>query len=287
MTKAPDHLEALTRLLDRRTGIEALDALRAATLIPDGREAFHPDTIAFGFDTVAALRLTDRTRTEVVDYLVGRHPGPIVLPGQVVQEFWKNSLSEIQTVGASILTKYQTLADQIRKLNVDIAPFDQRFQELVDEFAATFGLTYESSTEQRIAAVLDALQKKALVSYVPRSHFQPLAEIRDQTKTPPGFKDPGHGDFYVWADFLYGLLLTKQEGHHFDRVVLVTDDTKIDWSRGGQAHPVLVAEVKALLDVPFHTWTLRRLDAFVETQLAPVVPGEASAPPAPEAQPTF
>jgi hypothetical protein len=41
--------------------------------------------------------------------------------------------------------------------------------------------------------------------------------------------------------------------------VLVTDDRKIDWSRSGMAHPILVDEVKALVGVPFEIWNLEKL----------------------------
>lgn len=270
MPAATAPFETLIGILDRRTALPSLEALKAATLAPGGRDAFKSALVAIGFDTNAALRLTDRKRELAVDYLVGRHPGPIIVPGQVIQEFWKNSLSEIKTVGASVLGKYQSIADQVRKLSIDVAPFDARFQELVDEFAQQFGLTYEPETERRIAAVLEALERRAIVPYVPRTMFQPLATIRDQTKTPPGFKDLGHGDFFVWADFLYGLLLAQDAGRTFESVVLVTDDQKIDWSRGPQAHPLLVAEVQALLNKPFQTWTLARLDEYVASQLSTV-----------------
>ena len=153
-------VDSLVKLLDRETSILSLEALRVATLAPDGRGPIALDPVAIGFDTVAALRLTDSKRTEVVDYLVSRHVGPIVLPGQVIQEFWKNSLAEIQTVGSAVLAKYQSVADQIRKAPIDTTAFSERFDELVQEFATTYGLTYDPNTEQRIAAVLDALERR-------------------------------------------------------------------------------------------------------------------------------
>ena len=45
----------------------------------------------------------------------------------------------------------------------------------------------------------------------------------------------------------------------FDNVILVSNDRKIDWSREGIAHPILSAELNALLSVPFETWDVSKL----------------------------
>lgn len=47
------------------------------------------------------------------------------------------------------------------------------------------------------------------------------------------------------------------------KLILVTNDGKIDWCREGEAHPVLCAEAKALLEVDFEIWTLDKFAASV------------------------
>lgn len=112
---------------------------------------------------------------------------------------------------------------------------------------------------RKTLALLETLAKKASTPYAPRLRFQGIAALRKSTKTPPGFRDEGDGDFYIWVDFLTGLQKAQSDKQAFSRVVLVTMDRKIDWSRAGVAHPILVAEVKALLNVPFEIWTIDRL----------------------------
>ena len=62
------------------------------------------------------------------------------------------------------------------------------------------------------------------------------------------------------------VMTCRKGGQEFNRVVLLSYDQKIDWSRAGLPHPILVAEVHALLNVPFEIWTLEKL----ATQIAAV-----------------
>jgi hypothetical protein len=87
--------------------------------------------------------------------------------------------------------------------------------------------------------------------------------LRKKTKTPPGFRDDDDGDFFIWVDFLTGLLNARAAGESYGRVALVSLERKVDWSRAGMAHPILVAEVRALLNVPFEIWTIDRLAAEI------------------------
>ncbi len=214
---------------------------------------------AFGLDTNIILRMAraESKTTDLRDYLATSHLGPLVLPGQVVQEFWNNTISVIDTVSRSVQRKYDELAKELPKTEVADDIHD-RFGELLREFERRYGYLYDPKTAKRFAELWSMLEIKAVVSYAPRSRFERLVQIRNSTKTPPGFKDAGDGDFFVWADFLLGLLEARTGGDEFDSVVLITEDTKPDWSSGGVAHPILVAEVDALLGVPFETWTLDR-----------------------------
>lgn len=258
-------LGSLEECLDRSSTIESMVALIDAAFGErhDVREPL--DTvIAFGLDTSALFRLAvDRANTDSIDYLSGLHTGPLILPGQVVQEYWNNRLVAIETYGASIRKKYEALAAEVAELDPLDPSFHERFQALIDEFSTTYAFAFNPSTATRIRAVLEGLKARASVPYVPRSRFLRIADARHRTRTPPGFRDDKHGDFYVWADFLLGLLIARDDGIAFGRVVLVTQDEKDDWSRGGVAHPLLVAEVRALTGASFETWNLARLREYV------------------------
>ena len=188
---------------------------------------------------------------------------------QTSQEFWNNILGGMPRASELVRSRYSALSDEVKKLSLDLTPFDERFLGLVDEFDQAYSVTLDPATGSRVTTVLDALQRTALVPYVVRSRFYLLAEARDKTRTQPGFKDPGHGDFYVWADYLLGLLTARANGVVFDHAVLVTEDVKIDWSLRGIAHPILVAEVEALAQVPFETWDVDRLAQYVLTVAGP------------------
>lgn len=58
-------------------------------------------------------------------------------------------------------------------------------------------------------------------------------------------------------------LQSREGGQEFDRVVLLSHDQKVDWSRAGLSHPILVAEIHALLGVPFEIWALDKLAAEI------------------------
>ena len=114
-----------------------------------------------------------------------------------------------------------------------------------------------------MSKVEQLLNKKAILSYVPRTRFFEMANNRKRTKTPPGFKDSNDGDFFVWIEFLYGLLKAKDSGGKFNHAILLTDDTKKDWSYKNEAHPILAAEVQSLVGVPFDVWTTDQLCAEI------------------------
>ena len=70
--------------------------------------------------------------------------------------------------------------------------------------------------------------------------------------------------FFIWAHFLKGLQAAQADGVKFVRAILVTRDQKVDWSRAGMAHPILAAEMKALLGVSFEIRSDERLSSEIE-----------------------
>ena len=207
---------------------------------------------AIGIDTNVILRLAgSKESMNVIDYLDQKFQGPLILSSQAIQEFWNNHLSAIQTVGKKLEKMFNDLRKEADQLGPEFESFSPRIDTLLEEFEQQYGYIYEESTKHNVTEFLITLKKIAYLSSVNRMEFIPIAEARKKTKTPPGFCDNGHGDFFIWLELLNGALAALEEGSEFDRLIFVTDDVKKDWSRNGVAHPVLVAEVSKLLDKPF------------------------------------
>jgi hypothetical protein len=257
-------LDAVWRVLNRDEQIASLEELRnglnaerRATL-----EAGPP--FALGFDTNATYRLgLGSGGADALDYLRAKHQGPVVVPGQTIQEIWNNLLSAVEPKAKRLRKKFEELEQEVHAIGQDLGASGLRAREAIDSLLQSHGEWIDPKSQSVFDETLDVLAAVGTCSYVPRARFKPLAEIRKSTKTPPGFQDGvGYGDFFVWADFLYGVALAKPDP--FDAVVLVTNDVKSDWSRNGVTHPVLVAEACAVGGVPFRLWTLAEFHAFAK-----------------------
>lgn len=250
-------LRDLVATLDRQRNINALGALVESLDQPSSQ--FDIANTALGIDANIFLKLSNHPKSaDIVDYL-STHDSPLILPGQAIQEFWNNQLQAVETVAKSLEKKFNALKVDLDKFDEMFEDFSMKFRDLLDQFSSEHGYIYDPSTVQKTAKLLEILQEKAGVTYAPRGPFHAIGEQRKATKTPPGFKDQGHGDFFIWVDYLFGLQEAKSSGQNFDRAVLVTNDGKIDWVREGRAHPILVAEMRALLNVPFEIWSLDTL----------------------------
>ncbi|UBU12548.1 PIN-like domain-containing protein [Nonomuraea gerenzanensis] len=258
-----NELKLLEQVLDRQAVVDPLSALAGAINVP----VDPPNDltkIAFGIDSSVFLRLTEDPRgADILDYLT-THPAPLVLPGQAVQEFWNNRQATLK-FSKQIATKFSELSSYVSKVDSNYGEFEERFKSLMTSFDSQFGYTYQEQILTRVMKMLELLQEHAHCSSVPRSRFTNQARLRKLTRTPPGFEDTGDGDFFVWADFLFGLLVCKQkkEVQDFEHIVLLTNDTKKDWSTSGVPHPVLTAEVQSLFSVPFSVWELKTFSTRV------------------------
>jgi len=253
----------LIGVLDRCTDLPALDALIAA-IRPEDRPEVPLGKTAIALDSTVFLRLANHPKSaDIIDYLSGRHGAPLILPGQAVQEFWNNQLQAVDTVSSSLRKKFDSFKEEFSQIDPNFGEFSGRIVALLDEFSAEHGHVYDEGTVKKTGRLLGVLQEAAIVPFVSRLHYEAFAKQRKQTKTPPGFKDPGDGDFFIWADLLRGLQIAKRRRKKFSRVVLATEDRKLDWGRAGVPHPILVAEVDALFGVPFEIWRLERLAAEV------------------------
>ena len=258
-----DPLGEIVELFERRRQVEGLSALIDA-LDPDENTNDLGHT-AIAIDSSVFMRVATHSKSElIVDYLDGQHSAPVVLPGQAVQEFWNNQIEAVDTVATKLKKSFEALRTQIDKIPEELSEFTNRMNALLDEFSEKHGYIYEGATVTKTSSFLSILKDKAVVPYCPRPMIRDIAAHRKSTKTPPGFKDQGDGDFFIWADLLYGLRNLQLHGEDFAKVVLVTNDTKKDWSREGKAHPILAAEISALLGVTFETWTLEKLITSIE-----------------------
>lgn len=259
-------VDRLWGVLDRQVDTGALEQLHRSisgqtpTLAPGTR-------FALGFDTNAVFRLgLGPDGPDAVDYVAAAHEGPLVIPGQTIQEVWNNSLAAVRPQAQIVRTKFGELESALEKIGVHVGSIADDIRTALRDLSDIHGDWIAPESLGVFESTLKQLLTKGQVSYVPRDRFLSLAKARKETKTPPGFEDPiGYGDFYVWADFLLGVALAVET---YDAVVLVTNDTKIDWSRNGVAHPILVAEAETFTGVPFYLWDLRQFQVYARSAMA-------------------
>lgn len=250
--------ERLLAVLDRQVPFESLSSLI---------HALHPSpstqplqSTAIGLDANVFLRMSSHSKSaDIIDYLSSAHAAPLILPGQAVQEFWNNQLQAVDSVAAGLRKRFEQLKTDVSRVDPAFGEFAGEFEALLEKFSGEYGYAYDEATVRRTQALLEAIQAKARVPYASRAKFADIAAQRKRTKTPPGFKDDGDGDFYIWIDLLLGLCEARAAGEAFDRVVLVSQDRKADWMRESVAHPLLASEVNSLLSVPFEIWSLQKL----------------------------
>ncbi|GAN90671.1 hypothetical protein Gbfr_020_071 [Gluconobacter frateurii M-2] len=258
MTVENDCANEVCSLLDRAIEISALTSLSSALKFELSECSLAETVIAF--DANILLRMSKHKNCDdIVDYLRTAFPGNLILPGQVIQEFWNNQFLGVDSISSAVKKKFKEIKDVIGNIDSQFGEYATRFEVLIDEFDEDYGYIFDERTAQKTKLFVDLLIEKARVPFVKRSLISGLAEVREKTKTPPGFKDGGDGDFFVWADLLLGLAELNKEGVVYRRVILVTLDKKIDWSRGGIPHPILSAEIHAISGAEFETITLDTL----------------------------
>lgn len=251
-------VDQVCSLLDRRVDISALSSLSGALKFELPERDLAQTVIAF--DANVVLRLSKHSKCDdIVDYLRTAFLGRLVLPGQVIQEFWNNQFLAIDSISSSVQKKFKELQETIGEFDERFGSYSTRFQSLLDDFSEDYGYIFDEKTARKTKLFIDLLLERARVPFIPRTLIAASAEVRKKSKTPPGFKDGGDGDFFVWADLLLALAELKDEGFECQRVALVTLDKKIDWSRGGIPHPILSAEVHAICGAEFETVTVDTL----------------------------
>lgn len=245
----------MTAVFDRRVEVPALEALVSA--LKDDNGSANLDGAAIAIDANAVLRIPQhRKSSDIVDYLSVQHSGPIVLPGQVIQEYWNNQLAAVDTVSAGMQKKFNAFEREVERYNQTPSVAFGKIKEGLEAFKDDNSELFHPDTVHKTLTFLETLSEKAIVPFAPRMAFHLAAEHRKRVKTPPGFRDDGDGDFYVWVDLLFGLLSLPETVEVPSNLILVSNDGKIDWCREGEAHPILCAEAKSLLGIDFEIWTL-------------------------------
>ena len=257
--ESEEALCALEDLIGRKEPVDTIGSLLSATSYQPNKSPPSVQGCAICIDANVFIRLaTMDARAQVIDYLASLHKGPVIVSAQALQEVWNNYLNGVETRAQEIKTKFESLSKLVTDLDNEFATFSNRFNNLIDEFRNEFGHVYNPSTSERVRTFIEMLKKRAVFSEVPRKRFETFAAVRKRTKTPPGFRDDGDGDYFIWLDFLYGLRLS-QKRDTFDRAILVSDDRKIDWVKGGVAHPTLSAECATYVGVALEIWPIKRL----------------------------
>ncbi|MEV8158805.1 PIN domain-containing protein [Kocuria salsicia] len=262
-----ENLQTVWSVLNRSTITGLLEELYNGLRPEDRRPKLSSDKkLALGFDTNAIFRLGLTPQgPDAIDYLSNQHEGPVIVPSQAIQELWNNFLDGVQPKTKSIAKKLDDLESEMEGIGQELGQLGKSAKTAVQELVESHGDWTDPSSLSIFDGTLSALIDVATVSHVPREDFYNLALVRKATKTPPGFKDNSHnfGDYFIWADFLYGL--AKADLKDVDAVVFVTNDQKKDWSQNKVPHPVLVAEARSVSGKEFRLWTLEEFRAYVKS----------------------
>ena len=242
--------QRLSAVLSRERNIDSLDALTKALGTASLPDNLSSSVIALDSSVFLRLAANDKS-ADVIDYLNGQHASGLIIPGQSIQEFWNNRYNVVPSLAKNLRSSFDSFVSKISELDTDFREYQNKFEALINEFEGEHGHVFDEQTVSKTFRMLEALQAKAVVPYVNREQFQSLAQHRQNTKTPPGFRDKhgNDGDFFVWLDTLRGVQTIAKTESAPNWLVFVTNDKKDDWSRDGMAHPVLSAELQAICGV--------------------------------------
>lgn len=272
-TARPDDV-ALTRVWDvmnRSTAPAVVDA----SILHFGREELDTtrpvsiENAPIGLDTNAIIRIGQQRKADVIDFLAARHKGPLILPGQAIQEVWNNFDGFTSSFAGELQKRLKALEDLlVQSDNASFSTELRAVQSSVAEFVVSHPRARVEQSYAHLESAFRMLGSRSKTFFVPRSDFYNLGELRFRSRTPPGFQDGGQlGDFYLWADFLYGLTLCVQDVGSPSTVVFITNEQKKDWIVDGRPHPVLRAEVRELVGGELEIWSLDRLDSYSSAEV--------------------
>jgi len=211
---------------------------------------------AIGFDTNALKKLrraSPATQTSLLTFLESREV-KTVLPAQGRAEYWNhhrafaNTVEAIQAETRKLAKRYDNLPSM-----AGASAALRSYAKEIDDLADDVGDTENEHLLKLSVEFWEVLLGSSIVADVPRSDFARIGQTRLACGVPPGFADErkranGLGDFYVWADFLFGLLSLQLPAVEPGKstIVFVTEDAKEDWIVSGVPHPTLLGEVNVL-----------------------------------------
>lgn len=260
--------DAVLRILTRQDTVDPLPHLISALKhdVPP-QEDFR--RWALGFDSNVILNIAKgRDVSDLADYLRTRHTGPIILPSQTIQEFWNNRISAVNDLADRICDSFSKLESMVQEIDPSYSELKSSLTPILNKFRQEYGRVLDGSVANNLNALLSTFKDCTETHQMPRSALFDIARQRQTSRTPPGFKDDGDGDFLVWADFLLGLKIAQENSSEpYPCAALITDDTKKDWSTKGTTNPILCAEVHALVGTPFVTLTLNQLRQYIKQEI--------------------
>lgn len=242
-----DIRSAETHLFRRLTAARQSSSLHLGVLKTPGAPL--EQVLAIGLDTNVLKRLRhDAIWAERMALALQLQSVALIIPGQVVNEYWNNHRVFAGEDWASFGNDFKRLAGKLDGISLR-----RQGDAIVEEIQILIsGMSDELDSErspdylEKSRALMEVLLAASIKPMASRLRFSELASARSLSRTPPGFADEksksaSHGDFYVWIDYLLGVILLDSPSDR-PHCIWVTDDSKPDWKTGTDGHPALLEE---------------------------------------------
>ena len=154
-------LDKLEAVLDRQIPIDSLTAL-LSSVDRKPLKNIQLANVAIGIDSSVFLKLASHSKSEdIVDYLGSKHQGPLILPGQAIQEYWNNQYSAIPSISTEIRKKFEALKKEADKLGPNFNQYTTDMDDLLNRFNSEFGYVYDASTISSTLTLLALLKENS------------------------------------------------------------------------------------------------------------------------------
>lgn len=244
-------------VLGRSNSVNPLNAFDSI-LVQGQRPINDISNVAIGFDANSILRLATHKKMDDILDIIQVKKLLCIVPEQALQEFWNNELAVADSVNRKIKTKVDEIKKYLSESGVYEAQEIKNIENELIKLEANHGYLMDPKYREKTKNVFEFFSIAATVVTTPRDKLIEIANLRKKTKTPPGFKDDGYGDFFCWVDLIFALMINRKK-YNFENVLWVTSDKKMDWSRESIPHPILSAEMKTLVGANLYTCDLDKL----------------------------
>ena len=234
-------------------------------------------------------KMPEETRNfyfEVLEQIKNR----IVIPYQVMDEFFRNRYNVIQKEGF----KYVNICKELEKsLNGTNTYYDTEFRNkvpLIDELLDEIKKSVKTACDK-----IKEFQKKQMINYDNDKVFKRITELfqnsihspfskgdlkkiyengekRFAKKCPPGFSDKNkpeekrYGDYIIWEEMM---MISRQKKLP---IIFISNDEKQDWRRGKKnllPRHELIEEFKMKTEQQFYMYNLEKFPENVKKYLKP------------------